>query len=120
MAKIINRTAQTITLPTMHVIAPGATLETANDTLRVPENAALLGGLARSLQVEVIFDAEQLPDQPPATVSFEPNPAAVEQAAVDRALAIAKAKEEADQLAVQQAAEAASEETASKPAVAKK
>lgn len=117
MAKITNRTARTIILPTRHAIAPGATLETTNDTLRTPENAAMLGGLAASLQIAVEFDAEALPDMPPVTVSIEPNPAAVEQAAVDAALADAKAKEAADQLSLAQPAE---EQPASKPASAKK
>jgi hypothetical protein len=119
MATITNHTTKAITLPTMHVIPAKGSLTTTNEVLR--DNDAMLGGLARSLQITVDYDPEQLPDEPPGKVSFEPNPAAVEQAAVDRALAEAKAKEVADQLAARQAAEAAAEDqSASKPAAAKK
>ena len=98
MASIKNNTRRAITLPSMHVIPAMGILDgITNDVINMRDNALMIGGLARSLQIEVSFDAEVIPDEGPVTASIEPNPEAVEQAKVNAALEIAAAKEKADQ-----------------------
>jgi len=91
MAKITNP-GGAITLPSGHIIPAEGVLIVPNDVLR-GDNAPMLGGLAKSGQVSVEFDAETLPGGVtiPAGV-IEPTKEAKAQAEADAQLAIAAAE----------------------------
>ena len=88
MAKITNP-GRAFTLPTGHVVPREGVLIVPNDVLR-GDNAPMLGGLAKSGQIAVEYDAETLVggDVIPAA-SIEPTPEAKAQAEADAQLAIA-------------------------------
>lgn len=90
MAKITNPSKRPLTLITGHVVPAGGELITTNDVLRSTDNAPMLGGLARSGQITLEYDAEVDPDgiAVPLTV-IEPLPEVTAQADADRQLAIA-------------------------------
>ena len=91
MAKITNP-GGAITLPSGHIIPAEGVLIVPNDVLR-GDNAPMLGGLAKSGQIAVEYDAETLVDGNviPAA-SIEPTPEAKSQAEADAQLAAAAAE----------------------------
>ena len=88
MAKITNP-GRAFTLPTGHVVPREGVLIVPNDVLR-GDNAPMLGGLAKSGQIAVEYDAETMAAGGviPAA-SIEPTPEAKAQAEADAQLAIA-------------------------------
>ena len=91
MAKITNP-GRAFTLLTGHVVPREGVLIVPNDVLR-GDNAPMLGGLAKSGQIVVKYDAETLVggDVIPAA-SIEPTPEAKAQAEADAQLAAAAAE----------------------------
>lgn len=76
MAKITNPGLRPIELPTRHIVPRNGTLETSNDVLRCPDNAAALRGLILSGAVTVEYDPD--PAEPEATASIVAAPEAAD------------------------------------------
>ena len=107
MAKITNP-GRAITLPTGHIVPAGGVMTVTNEVLRCTDNAPTLGGLARSGQIVIDYDAEIMPDgEIVAAVIIEVTPEAKAQAAADDQLAIAAAENAAALAAMEPVAEVA-------------
>ena len=98
MAKITNSTDRPIRLLTGHVVPAKDCLETTNEVIRSTDNLPMLGGLAKSGQVSLEFDAERDADGiATPTIEIKALPEAQAQADADRQLAIASEESAAAQ-----------------------